>query len=96
MSTTTTTTIAAPVEAVLRTEPEPQAQTQPTQFPKPLTLGDSLKKFKQEESTPAIGQEFFDANLVDDFLNAENADEVLRDLAITSKLHPKVSCPVQS
>jgi hypothetical protein len=86
MSTTTTVTIAPPVEAVLRTETEPlQQQQQPSQYPKPLVLGDSLTKFKQEDSTPVIGREFLEANLVDDFLNAENSDDLLRDLAITSK-----------
>ncbi|KAH6685814.1 hypothetical protein F5X68DRAFT_232794 [Plectosphaerella plurivora] len=81
MSTTTTVTIAPPAEAVLRTDTEPKQESGHSS--KPLVLGDTLNKFKQEDSTPVIGREFFDANLVDDFLNAENSDDLLRDLAIT-------------
>lgn len=40
--------------------------------------------FKFEDSTPAIGREYPSANIVDDILKASNADELLRDLAITS------------
>lgn len=40
------------------------------------------------ESTPAIGREYSTANIVDDFLNAPNADELIRDIAITSKHEP--------
>jgi len=32
-----------------------------------------------------LGREFLDVNIVDDILNAENADERLRDPAITSE-----------
>lgn len=51
-----------------------------------LELGAALNKFKYEETTPEIGREFLGVNIVDDVLNALNADEVLRDLAITSEL----------
>ena len=53
---------------------------------KPLLPSGALEKFKYEETTPEIGREFVDVNIVDDLLNASNADELLRDLAITSKL----------
>ncbi|KAM5341388.1 hypothetical protein ACJ41O_014419 [Fusarium nematophilum] len=80
MSTTTTTTTTAPrVEAVLRAESETK------QYPKPLALSGALDKFKQEDLTPVIGREFLDVNLVDDIINANNSDELIRDLAITSK-----------
>ncbi|KAF1944440.1 taurine dioxygenase family protein [Clathrospora elynae] len=39
--------------------------------------------FKFEETTPVIGREYPAVNIVDDILNASNADELLRDLAIT-------------
>lgn len=39
--------------------------------------------FKFEDTTPAIGREYRDTNIVDDLLNASNADDLLRDLAIT-------------
>jgi len=38
-----------------------------------------------DEVTPVIGREYPTANIVDDLLNSPNADELLRDLAITSK-----------
>ncbi|KAH7381437.1 hypothetical protein DE146DRAFT_637174 [Phaeosphaeria sp. MPI-PUGE-AT-0046c] len=40
-------------------------------------------KFKFEETTPVIGREYPELNLVKDVLNAFNADELIRDLAIT-------------
>lgn len=43
---------------------------------------DASHKF--EEVTPAIGREYPSTNIVDDLLNASNADELLRDLAVTS------------
>ena len=55
------------------------------EYAEPLKLSGALDHFKHEETTPIIGREFIDVNIVDDLLNAENADERLRDLAITSK-----------
>lgn len=54
-------------------------------YPKPLTPSGALDKFTFEESTPVIGREYPSVNLVDDIINAKNADELIRDLAITSK-----------
>lgn len=54
------------------------------QYPEPLKLSGALDHFKYEETTPIIGREFIDVNIVDDLLNGENADERLRDVAITS------------
>jgi hypothetical protein len=51
----------------------------------PLKASGALDQFKFEEATPVIGREFPTLNIVDDLLNASNADELLRDLAITSK-----------
>ncbi|KAH8662371.1 hypothetical protein BX600DRAFT_498913 [Xylariales sp. PMI_506] len=51
-------------------------------YPKPLVPSGALEKFEYEETTPVIGREFINVNIVDDILNAENADELLRDLAI--------------
>ena len=56
-------------------------------FPKPLHLSGALEKFSYEDTTPVIGREFLNANIVDDLLYADNTDELLRDLAITSKPH---------
>lgn len=53
-------------------------------YPQPLKTSGALEKFRFEETTPAIGREFLDVNLVDDLLHASNADDLLRDLAITS------------
>ncbi|KAK8004277.1 putative DNA replication regulator SLD2 [Apiospora arundinis] len=52
-------------------------------YPKPLQLSGALEKFAYEEATPVIGREYLNVNIVDDLLNAANADELLRDLAIT-------------
>jgi hypothetical protein len=54
-------------------------------YPAPLALSGALEKFSYEDSTPAIGREFHGVNIVDDLLNASNADQLLLDLAITSK-----------
>jgi hypothetical protein len=51
----------------------------------PLELSGALDKFSFEETTPEIGREYANVNIVDDLMNAENADDALRDLAITSK-----------
>jgi len=50
---------------------------------KPLELSGALDKFQFEDTTPEIGREFLNVNIVDDLLQAEDADAVLRDLAIT-------------
>ncbi|GME36444.1 taurine catabolism dioxygenase [Neofusicoccum parvum] len=55
---------------------------QETAFPKPLKLQGVLKPLKQFDVTPTVGTEFPEANLVD-MMHQPNADELLRDLAIT-------------
>lgn len=57
-----------------------------TSFPKPLKQSGALEQFIYEETTPVIGREFLNVNIVDDLLNASNADDLIRDLAITSML----------
>ncbi|KAF5023624.1 hypothetical protein F66182_4326 [Fusarium sp. NRRL 66182] len=52
------------------------------QYPAPLKLSGALDDYEQFDVTPAIGREFPKANIVD-WLNAPNADELIRDLAIT-------------
>ncbi len=59
-----------------------------SQHQKPLELSGALDKFSYEDTTPEIGREFINVNIVDDLVNAQNADEVLRDLAITSRFDP--------
>jgi hypothetical protein len=44
------------------------------------------KGFEFDDVTPAIGREYPTLNIVNDLLNANNSDELLRDLAITSEL----------
>ncbi|KAL4910572.1 hypothetical protein BDW74DRAFT_289 [Aspergillus multicolor] len=55
----------------------------PTSFPRQFSSG-SLDGFKTTVLTPVIGNEFpkGSINIVDDILNAPNADERIRDLAI--------------
>ncbi|KEF51980.1 uncharacterized protein A1O9_11970 [Exophiala aquamarina CBS 119918] len=52
-------------------------------YPQPLKQSGTLDKFESEDVTPVIGREFPSANFVDDFLNAADSDNLLRDLAIT-------------
>ncbi|RAL07908.1 TauD/TfdA dioxygenase family protein [Aspergillus homomorphus CBS 101889] len=63
--------------------PHPDADQQQPQYPKPLKKSGALDKFEYEETTPVIGREYPTVNIVDDLLNAPNADELVRDLAIT-------------
>lgn len=53
-------------------------------YPEPLELSGALDGFKFEETTPAVGREYANVNIVDDILNSENAEDRLKDLAITS------------
>ena len=57
----------------------------------PLKLSGALDKFASEDTTPLIGREYFNVNIVDDFLNATDADELLRDLAITSTASSRIT-----
>lgn len=74
----TETITATQPELVLRTHSEKR------QYPEPLSVSGALDKFQFEEATPVIGREYPTVNIVDDLINAPNADELLRDLAITS------------
>lgn len=76
MSTVTTTT----------TQPGPalQLNAEARKYPKPLETSGALDKFDHLEVTPVIGREYPKVNLVDDLIKAQNADELIRDLAITS------------
>lgn len=57
-----------------------------TKYPQPLQKSGAIDKFEWEDVTPVIGREFPKLNIVNDMLNASNADELVRDLAITSEL----------
>lgn len=60
-------------------------------YPAPLKKTGVLdSKFKFEETTPIIGREYPEANIVEDILNAQDADALLRDLAITSTLNTHI------
>jgi hypothetical protein len=48
----------------------------------PLKLSGALDKFEQFDVTPVIGREFVNVDLAE-WIKAPNADELLRDLAIT-------------
>ncbi len=45
--------------------------------------------FEFEDVTPTIGREYLTAKIVEDILDAPNADDLLRDLAITSQCFPR-------
>ena len=50
----------------------------------PLTLGNSLTSIEKTDLTPTIGTEFKDVQL-SQLLKSENANQLIRDLAITSE-----------
>lgn len=54
----------------------------------PLKLSGALDHLEQFDVTPVIGREYVNVNLAD-LLKAPNSDELLRDLAITSKAPPR-------
>ncbi|KAK1093979.1 hypothetical protein LTR48_001242 [Friedmanniomyces endolithicus] len=49
----------------------------------PLKPSGALDRFEHEDTTPVIGREYPHVNIVDDLLNVENADELVKDLAIS-------------
>lgn len=59
---------------------------------RPLALTGVLDQYESFELTPVIGKEFPTANLVD-WLHAPNADQLIRDLAVTSTY--MIGCPAQ-
>lgn len=50
----------------------------------PYKISGALNEYESFEVTPVIGREFPKANLVE-WLDAPNSDDLIRDLAITSK-----------
>lgn len=54
------------------------------QTQEPIRTKGALDNIESFDLTPVIGREFPNAKLVD-WLNAPNSDELLRDLAVTSK-----------
>lgn len=57
-----------------------------TKAQQPVPLAGTLDQYESFDITPVIGREFPKANLVE-WLNAPNSDELIRDLAVTSKRH---------
>lgn len=51
---------------------------------KPLKSTGSLDGYKHIDSTPVIGTEYPELNIVNDILSSPQADQKLRDLAIKS------------
>lgn len=69
--------------------PAVQAPQVEEQHRKPLKLSGALDHFESFDVTPTIGREFVGVNLAK-WLKAPNSDELIRDLAITSKIpHPR-------
>lgn len=74
---------------------KPAAQVE-AQHKEPLKLSGALDHFESFDVTPVIGREFVGVNLAK-WLRAPNSDELLRDLAITSKSsHMVLSYPSSS
>lgn len=81
MSTTTTTQTVTATEP---TKPDLDTETLRTGHKEPLQLKGVIDQFQSFDVTPVIGREFVDVDLVA-WLDAPNSDDLLRDLAITSK-----------
>lgn len=75
-------------DPALPLRPGPGSLAEQVQYPSPLRFNGALDRFDSEDTTPAIGREFINVNIVDDLLNAPNSDELIQDLAITSTMSP--------
>ncbi|KAJ6264917.1 hypothetical protein Dda_1070 [Drechslerella dactyloides] len=53
--------------------------------PEPIRFTGTVDNFKSEDATPVISTEFPEVNIVNDIINAPNADELLRDLAVITQ-----------
>lgn len=51
---------------------------------KPVQATGVLAGLEHEDLTPAIGRAFHNVNIIDDIMNAEDADDRLRELALIS------------
>jgi hypothetical protein len=67
-----------------QTQTETQIPTKTLKVQKPLQLSGALDQYESFDVTPVIGTEFPTLKIVD-LINAPNADELLRDLAIKSE-----------
>lgn len=67
-----------------RPAPAVQQPQSEAQHKEPLKLSGALDHFESFDVTPTIGREFVGVNLAK-WLKAPNSDELIRDLAITSK-----------
>jgi hypothetical protein len=65
---------------------ESQSQAQAPYPRRPLQLKGILEQYESFDVTPVVGREFKDVNLKE-WLRAPNSDDLLRDLAITSRSH---------
>lgn len=74
---------SAQVDAVKGTDELPELLTG---HHEPLKLSGALDHFEQFDVTPIIGREYANVDLAE-WLRAPNSDELLRDLAITSKFN---------
>lgn len=68
----------------LQVKPTEQAPHLETQHKEPLKLSGALNAFQSFDVTPVIGREFIGVDLAA-WLTAPNSDQLIRDLAITSK-----------
>jgi hypothetical protein len=61
-----------------------QTEVAPETHREPLKLSGALNSYKSFDKTPVIGREYVEGNLKE-WLRAPNSDELIRDLAITSR-----------
>lgn len=81
-----------PTTTTVTEQPSIQLAPAPQTRKEPLQLSGVLDQYKSFDGTPVIGREFPEVNLKEWF-EAPNSDELLCDLAITSKQR-KICCRV--
>lgn len=59
-------------------------------FVRPLEYAGLLDSYKQKDLTPVIGREY-EGLQVEALLNAENSDDLIRDLAVTGSRSPPLA-----
>ena len=71
-------------QTITATSQETAAPQKQQSHRKPLELSGALDQYESFDVTPVIGREFPNINLKE-VLRAPNSDELIRDLAITSR-----------
>jgi hypothetical protein len=87
--------MAPSIDVPVHSQPPKDTSATKSRNIEPLKKSGALDAaFKFDDVTPTIGREYLTAQIVEDILNAPNADDLLRDLAITSQCFPHDQIPM--